>query len=637
MKNAASLVLFFLSAVLTPVFAPAAAAPESYPIRSLNGTPAPDGALPEITGAKEFTVAAPQNAGDTVLNAADFGVSPDAADNTASLQKAIDAARAAGAATLLLPHGNYRFTAENFLLFEKLEDFIFDGQGSTLIFHKPRRETPNALLNLIQCKRSELRNFNIDWDWERDPLASLVEVTAVAADRSSVDLRFVDYECFPQRETEIKLLDMMRPDAVAGMGVGSIWFTPNGTKEWLSDNVLRIAAGTFNQGRIPDGVVPGQYYRASHYYYNVTGVAMSGNSDLTLRNINMYSCPGIAFHAYDEQHHWQMIGVNIVRPHGSPRPITCTADGVHLTKTRGFFRMENCEISFGTDDCFNVNDQSRTGLRRSDRELAVQNLSGTFRVGDPVEFRNADYSPTGIKAVISGIRPGNDNTTIMEFDQTIPGNNEERLILYNLATASDNVIIRNSYFHENRAHSLRLYADDITIENCRFYNNPMGIAITTGYTFGSWCEGYGARNIVLRNNIFSEQNHHSHPDRGIPTIFIGVFLGTDPSEEISDYPVMNHILIENNRFVNNPGALAYISSAAQVVIRDNLILRPSAGMPAFPYCGDLIAAHANEVFITGNTWMATQPGARPELRAEPGTTSKIFCWDNQIATGKIIP
>ncbi|MFR6032045.1 MAG: hypothetical protein ACLUKN_02035 [Bacilli bacterium] len=44
---------------------------------------------------------------------------------------------------------------------------------------------------------------------------------------------------------------------------------------------------------------------------------------------------------------------------------------------------------------------------------------------------------------------------------------------------------------------------DVTIERCRFANLAgMAVKIETGYTFNSWCEGYGADNIVLRDCVF---------------------------------------------------------------------------------------------------------------------------------------
>jgi hypothetical protein len=300
-----------------------------------------------------------------------------------------------------------------------------------------------------------------------------------------------------------------------------------------------------------------------------------------------------------------MRNVNIIRKPGTMRPITVTADSVHITQSKGFFKMENCELSFGNDDCFNVNDQSRTGINAGETILHVTNRSGFFKPGDKVEFRYEDYSPAACELEILSekiVSTSNGDVLEMQFSGKIPGKAGDRLILFNTNQGARNIILRNNYFHDNRSHGMRLQAKDITVENNRFENHPLGVALTTGYTLGSWCEGYGASNIILRNNVFSGLNtggiHHSEGD---PAIYIGVFLKSDPSEEKTDFPIIGNILFENNTFIDSPGVVLAVSSAGSIFFRNNRI-HDSGKMKGIRNKGAVWSFKCNLLDISGNKW-----------------------------------
>lgn len=138
----------------------------------------------EPHGAIEFDVDSPACGSGPTLNAADFGVSETNADNTAALRAAFAAAKARHASRLVLPNGVYRVIGDSPFALKGLQDFTFDGGGSTFVAH--RREGP--FMTVDDCVRVVLRNFTLDWDWSLSPLASIVEV--VATDGKTVDLNF---------------------------------------------------------------------------------------------------------------------------------------------------------------------------------------------------------------------------------------------------------------------------------------------------------------------------------------------------------------------------------------------------------------------------------------------------------------
>ena len=208
------------------------------------------GKLP--TGAKEFTIEPPDNPGGTVVDAAEFGVSPENPDNIPALNRALEHCREIGAARLTVRPGVYRMTSDVPLRFRGMRDFVFDGGGATFIWLKKRQ--PNFLVE--QCERLVLRNFNMDWEWEKDPLASLVEVAAVTPE--SVDFKFVEYETFPRRDVRVAIVSSYDP-ATKSVGIeggfdrGFEFFAGQNRPEteWLSGNLLRVHA----KDLIPDAAL----------------------------------------------------------------------------------------------------------------------------------------------------------------------------------------------------------------------------------------------------------------------------------------------------------------------------------------------------------------------------------------------
>lgn len=98
-----------------------------------------------------------------VVAAADFGFSPESADNTAALNRALAFCREKNAAKLELAPGSYRFTADASIMLDGMRDFELDGKGAKFIFLRTEKES--FLIN--DCERLLLRNLSCDWDWPR--------------------------------------------------------------------------------------------------------------------------------------------------------------------------------------------------------------------------------------------------------------------------------------------------------------------------------------------------------------------------------------------------------------------------------------------------------------------------------------
>lgn len=147
----------------------------------------------------------PKNPRGMVVAAADFGFSPESADNTAALNRALAFCREKNAAKLELAPGSYRFTADASIMLDGMRDFELDGKGAKFIFLRTEKES--FLIN--DCERLLLRNLSCDWDWAADPPASVVEV--MRTDPGTVDFKFVEYDRFPRRDVRVSVLSCYDP------------------------------------------------------------------------------------------------------------------------------------------------------------------------------------------------------------------------------------------------------------------------------------------------------------------------------------------------------------------------------------------------------------------------------------------
>ena len=603
-------------------------------LKKPDAAPCTDSPGPLPTGAKEFSVHPPSNPGGAVVEAAAFGLSADAADNVDALNRALEHCRETGAAKLAVAPGTYRMTADRPVRLERMRDFIFDGGGATFVWHKKRE----ANFQLNGCERVVMRNFKMDWEWEKDPLASLVEV--VDASDSHVDFRFCEYETFPRRDLRVAIVSSYDP-ATKSVGIeggfdrGFEFFAGRNRPEteWLSGNVLR------GRGRNLSPFRRGQLFRMQHYYYDMNGFVMSDNRHLTLEDIDIYSCAGHAFVVSGLQQYWEFRKVNIAAPAGVPRRlITCTADHCHIARSRGFFKMEDCEFSLGADDCLNAHDCSGYAEKSGTHSVTTRNVKfiDTFRPGAPVELRHGDYSPTGFRSAVKSVRPVDAEKGMHEitFEDPVPEPVDRGFILFNWTYDTRNIIVRNCFFHDNRARGILLLGRDITLENNHFRHNEMGaIKIETGYTFNAWSEGYGADNIVVRNNRFDGVNPRDVGNDGkARDIYMGVYMETDPSMRRTDYPILSNILFENNTFKDSYGLVAFISSAGNVTFWNNTFTNPTPRRDPLPYRAAFYVTNATGVRIVNNRYIASPNVPNPGVYADPDSVKGLVAAGNTVVS-----
>lgn len=258
----------------------------------------------------------------------------------------------------------------------------------------------------------------------------------------------------------------------------------------------------------------------------------------------------------------------------------------------------------------------------------------TASKGDRIELRNSDYSPTGFFGTLAKATriSGKEGGFELTFSEDLPEETKEGFVLFNWAYDTRNVIVRNCFFHDNRARGLLVLARDVTIENNVFRHQESGaIKIETGYTLNRWSEGYGVSNVVIRGNLFDTVNPSgSHRAQRQRSIYAGVYLKTDPSQETTDYPVIKDILIEGNVFRDNTGVAAYLSSVSNVVVRKNTLEDPTPRREENPCRSQFFLTRAKDVKIVDNTYRASAYVRSPGVAYDAGNCRGIVVKGNRV-------
>ena len=588
------------------------------------------------TGAKEFSVDLPTPKNGLVVSAADFGLNENVDNAAAIINKALEHCRKTGASKLVIPRGTYKSFDGTQIIVQDFEDFTIDGQGSTIIINKNLRKSGPSTLSIARCKRTLLENLNFDWDWNSNPLASVVEV--VGGNDKYFDIKFLEYEDFPQKDVRIGIFSAYDPKTKSvGIENGKTrafnMFVGRGKPvetQWIASNILRI--------KTRNPFEAGELYRLQHSYYEYGCVSMLSNTHLTLRNFNIYSCSGHAFTVSGTQKYWHFDNVNIVRPPNSERrAITTTADHLHIAQSQGYMKMENCEFSLGADDCINMHDCSIIMDRESDETLLSVNARNSYlyNEGEEIELRQDDFSPAGFtgKVIEKTLVDKERKIYRVRLDKPIPEMKGVYFVLFSKKYDTRNMIVRNCYFHDNRARGVLILARDVTVENCRFFHNEMGaIKIETGFTGNSWCEGYGVENVVVRNCTFDTCNPSGSMTNGYERdIYMGVYLFTDPSYRKTDYPILRDIMFENNTFKDTFGVVAVVTYVRNLIFRNNTFSNPTPRKNPLKYRGCFYVGWSRDVSIVNNKFVLSENISDLGVYIEKGTVKRLKIQGNSFA------
>ncbi len=580
-------------------------------------------AIPVATGCPSIVVEKPRaRKKDVVVKATDFGFSEASDKNAAAIARALYACRKRKANRLELAPGTYRCLDEPGVVIRDFTDFTFDGKGAVLVFRRAAeyRGQPQSELILDKgnvlvqrCTRTQVGNFTMDWDWENDPLTDFVRVAGRHVDtkrpeNSYVDFTLVDYDRHPKYPEPVPVQKLMAMDdcrtrfrAARGFHFGLTEGHFGAKNEWVKPNVLRIWPGIPMEGRNQNPVTGYRYspslnlrwvkdfttnglYRLQHAYYGKNGLNLDSNAHLTVKDVTVWSCFGMGMLVDGAQHHWEVDNFRVIPPTEAEfraaypgkrffsRPISSTADGHHVARSKGDCSYVNCRWTLNNDDTSNFHDRMTIAVRASDRVLDIINLRGAeylrAQPGTTLELRAPNFAPIG--------GPGGFRAKLLRVvgnrlfvDRDLPEQKGQCFLVWDRDYGTDRVLMKDCVFEDGGFRNI-FSPSDITLDGCVFRRTAgVPVRFIADYRTDLWCEGMGATNLVVRNCLFEDTNVLNPKESCISTICV-----TPSDWEVGSVDkgfVGGGMLIEGCRFVNPGGYILDLACGKNVIYRNNKI------------------------------------------------------------------
>ncbi len=519
----------------------------------------------EINGANgaRFFIERPKEENLNTVNASQFGLSEDNYDNYAVFQKALDYCKENPFTKLVIDNGTYYFRNAKSLIVD-CSDVLIEGSNATFIF-----SATGTRFHISDCDCLEIRNLNIDWNWDENPLASIVTVKNASPQDNIIELEFKDKK-FCREDTKFSAISMCDPETFTFGAKGELkeiylYQNKDNIKAFtkISDNTLKV----WHNGCM-DNFENGEKYILRHYVYDGTIFGLANKSqNMTFDNVNIYGSSGMAYVGNGNISHYQIINSYIgVNPEfENERHVSLGADGIHLANTNGFFNIENCDMSRMGDDCINIHDN--LGYVKKVDGNTVQLISAGMKMDkdDTIAFKNKKYETIDFTAKIVSAKTIEGIVREIVFDRDVSQYVFEEYTAFSKECDSSNYVIRNNYFHENRARALLLQSSNGLCENNRFYK-IMGqtIKVIMDIVPSAWQEGTGVDNLVIRNNTFDKCDYVNWG-----TI---IEIGTNIDGRSAETVVFTNIEITDNTFTNITRKVLEANNVNNLVWSNNTIV-----------------------------------------------------------------
>ena len=573
---------------------------------------APDSLLEAAYGVSEVDFDVPEPTTTETVKGADFGFSTTASDNSRAWDLAVAYLREHPGTTLEIENGVYKMV--NGVALDGLNNCVIDGGGSTFLFSRMNFFTVSGNTDLFMVK-----NLTVDWDYETAgyPTSSVIRIKDIRKtdDPAAVE---VDFEFFLVDDASYAITQPwnsmihMDPDTLTiGMVNGK------GTHHTLEGDFTsrRLTAPNVITSTIYyDDFEVGDVWIMRHFNYSPGAFRQTDATNVTYRNINVYSGPGGGIYLSGAGvHHVRLDGITIgLNPENSDViRMSTTADALNFKNTGGYIIVENCDVGFQGDDCINVHSTPGMVKYAYDDVMEVVLRNGVnFYAGCEIGFKNATtFDEDEFTATVVGMTSLGNNVYELTLDCELPDyvidSDSYDWVVYNKSNDGDNIIIRNNYFHEAHSHGIVLRCSNALVENNHFYKlyyGAINISLDYGYL---WIEGTGLENVIIRGNIFEQNDLMEGAGQ------LAFFSKTDIAEfkAIMGTPFKN-VLISGNTFINPRDNAIVVTNAANVSVVNNTIKNPDP-LKLYEGTQELYAdrgqitfgnARVKNVTIIHNTW-----------------------------------
>lgn len=555
-----------------------------------------------------------------------------------SIKKAILDAYSRGERKIVIPPATYRLKCDKrstrHLTFSGMKNFEIDASGSTFIFEN----NDKGGILFKNCKNISFKGATLLR--ERPPF-SQGDILKISPDRSFVDIKVhkgypTDMESAFFKSSPIltiyngKTGKLKRDILDLALRIKSI--------ERLGNDSFRFHLNIPLDKRIPlaleDMAVWRRYVTREVFILNCSKMSFSG---VTIKNAcGLCVCEkggkGGNFYSYTVTY--------AAPPKGATRPplLSCAADGFNSGDVRKGPILENCLWEGMHDDAVNIHGTVSYVLESDVSGVVISSRMPKPELNDMFQFFDKDGLPQGKvrlvsfkkirgykisaasakkKPLPSYVRQADAKFSRLKFDRDVQPRPGWHIV--NLNACGSGYIIRNCITREHRARGFLLYSSGIVENNIVERCSYGGIVVAP--TFRYFGEGPYGNNLIIRNNIIR--------DVGFATEYWNVGLTVNSIEEgkFTSLPGGHrNITIEGNHFENNDGPNIMISSATEVIIKDNIFINPMHkkyhGLnPPFSTDALIVITESNKVHFDGNR--IVKPGRFMKMTVNISESSNI--------------
>ena len=286
--------------------------------------------------------------------------------------------------------------------------------------------------------------------------------------------------------------------------------------------------------------------------------------DFTFDNVTIYSSASYGLLGYYSRN-FHLNRFNVMLKPGSGRWMSANADATHFRQCTGEVDMQDCLFEANGDDATNIHGTFQW-VRQivDDHTLVTSGRDSRMPEGDTVDFSHPDLLIYGSALVTKETIDPKTHLVTAVFDKPLPKEIQVGDVV-DLASRQPKTRIRHCTVRANRGRGFLLSGRDTICEDCTFdHCCAAGIQVTCDLM--SYQESGQVRDSIIRNNHFSGDNY------GVASREADINVIADlPGLKPAPAGVHQHIVIEGNTIENTPHCGIHVSSASDVVIRNNRI------------------------------------------------------------------
>ena len=404
---------------------------------------------------------------------------------------------------------------------------------------------------------------------------------------------------------------LLQVQAAIGYDAANDYFLKDGVDDYFLDaprNVTYLSTNGANALLSVAAVaLPlGQAVVLRHQVYAYNFLSAVNSDAVAVLNLTLFATPGMGVYT-DNCSGVSLDGLEVRKRPG--RPMSITADGVHLSNSRGVDLIRRCVFEGQGDDGINIPTiYQDIGFISTDRltlTLGKDGVAGVNRgtlwAGATVNFfarltLNPNAPPGRVVSV-----SGNNVTLAAPLDAAVKLFD----LVNNAASYARYVEVSDCTFRANRARGALLKASNLLAAR-NVFDHCTGSAIKTESDGCFWFEGAPVRNWTIVNNTIRGVNYATAKmpgdvmlDSYVPTFKDGV--PTTQCVTPTSEPVHHGITIAGNAFFEDAGSSAVAMFSAETIsITGNVVTRAAGTpVPEFDFgCGSSSCANSA---VTGNT------------------------------------